>query len=815
MTAAAAAMSAAAAGDASFSLGVPTAPVIREESYDTGTWAYSNYAYPMMAVVAPASGTNIVEAVSERTVADALPVTLQSCEAGFTIDRSIPDYYLGEELSPPDNVDWTATYVNYTSNPAASTQFIFDPDGRRVFVSEGGTVVFTWVQTDGTEMPVTYMIAPSCKGRPRRIYWTDHPYNAPGINLSGKFVKFFGSDALLVPKYGAYTNIVSGVEQVITNRIVSGLVLDKTSQILQAYGELQGQVLMVYYDTGNYDRLLHVQVVEVCRPRINILKGEIGRALQPDGLGYDTTGLRALPTVVLPQDDRGEYLYQHKGANSSSPKNGFVYPLRPTVGCHWNAEIYWMETDEMEVEWPFELDHYECDWPKDATVFVRGDIGGDCGRPIYVPSDYVPTLMQYQEPDGHALTPETDGTFATKGEGYSLLRLTANDNIWFVPIHSVLRSNIDYFTLKPSDSTVGEEMALRGGTVAGTAYGFNPVCDADSPGYIYEANSARIWNPNLYSAPKPASSADGTNVTDLVSVDGDTNKYASVVYAVTANGQSKQVEVWWNTTIREEDMPTPLEIPTLPQVYNARWPKDGESSKIVIASQRGSANENIFSHNRAIYMADDNSWAQLSDRTCFGAGGGTIGFWLRGEERPSYDPAALMTLVAVNANGVETARLIFDWRGTVGGGTNLVLNIAGKTATAPVSDGGWHHVAITLQPALATVYWDGAPVATLECSCARFLGSVVKGWLGACDGGKGRYGVTVGELMFWNKVFTPEEIGVERYRLHDYGDDALTACYYFDEHDLEVTGTDYRTFSEKILRVRYRAFNCLCETQGK
>ena len=346
--------------------------------------------------------------------------------------------------------------------------------------------------------------------------------------------------------------------------------------MLFAKGEIQGQVVMAYYDTGTYENLLHVQAVEVCRPQVNVLQGEIGRALKPDGRGYDTSGLRARPTAVNVTDDRGDYLYQHKGQYSYSPKNGYVYPLRPTMDCRWNAEVYWMETDEMEVQWPFELDHYECDWPKDATVFVRGNVDDDGGRPIYIPSDYTPTLMSYQDPEGHMRAPTSDGTLNAVDEGFSLLRLTADDNVWFVPIRSVLRSNTNYFTLASADIAVGSELRRRIGADAGTAEGFSPACDPESPGSIYEATSARIWNPNLYLPAKPdAGNTGGADATALAESGGDTNTYESVIYAVTArSGETAdaqervppQIEVWWNTTIQQEDMPSPLTIPTLPQV---------------------------------------------------------------------------------------------------------------------------------------------------------------------------------------------------------------------------------------------------------
>ena len=386
-------------------LGVPAAPTMYISSNaGDNEWLAANNAYAAMSIAATTGG------VSRVVDVDSPQMELASAEAGFPIERSKPDYYLADVIEPPENVDWAATYANYIALPASErSNFIFDDDSCRLFAAKGGTVNFTWALSDGTSRLMTYIVSLSCSGRPRRIYWTDYPYNAPGIDLTGKFVKFLGNDELLTIRYGSVTNVTAGIPQVITNKIVSGVHLDPSTKMLYAYGQLQGQAVMAYYDTGTFDRLLHVQVIEVCRPQVNRMKGEIGRALKPDGRGYDVSGLRAQPTYVQPSDNRGDWYYQHQGQHSYSPKHGNVYPLRPTKDCPWNMEVYWMETDEMEVDWPFELDQYECDWPADATVFVRGSDGG--GRPVYVPSDYTATLMKYQDPEGHARAVETDGTF--------------------------------------------------------------------------------------------------------------------------------------------------------------------------------------------------------------------------------------------------------------------------------------------------------------------------------------------------------------------------------------------------------------------
>ena len=274
-------------------LGVPAAPTMYISSNaGDNEWLAANNAYAAMSIAATTGG------VSRVVDVDSPQMELASAEAGFPIERSKPDYYLADVIEPPENVDWAATYANYIALPASErSNFIFDDDSCRLFAAKGGTVNFTWALSDGTSRLMTYIVSLSCSGRPRRIYWTDDPYNAPGIDLTGKFVKFLGNDELLTIRYGSVTNVTAGIPQVITNKIVSGVHLDPSTKMLYAYGQLQGQAVMAYYDTGTFDRLLHVQVIEVCRPQVNRMKGEIGRALKPDGRGYDVSGLRSPPTT--------------------------------------------------------------------------------------------------------------------------------------------------------------------------------------------------------------------------------------------------------------------------------------------------------------------------------------------------------------------------------------------------------------------------------------------------------------------------------------------------------------------------------------
>ena len=812
------------ASQSTYVLGVPCAPRIRNVTDAAlNEWLVANASF------APMSSSVAASAVSRPDVAGAKTAVLTSSEAGFAIERTKPEYYLGDRISPPDGVDWTKTYDRYLAEKPKGV--LFDPVDRRVFVTEGGTIGVTWVLEDGSVDERTYVVSVSCSGRPRRIYWTDAPYNGPGIDLSGKFVKLFGSPEIVTPRYATVTNTTAGVQQVIENKIVSGLVIDTASHMLFAHGELQGQVVIAYYDSGTYERILHVQAVEVCRPVVNVLSGEIGRPLKPDGRGHATEGLRARPTVVSPTDDRGEYLYQHKGMYSYSPKNGSVFPLRPTKDCRWNAEIYWMETDEMEVEWPFEVDHYECDWPADAAVFVRGDKDGDFGRAIFVPGDYVPALMSYQEPEGHARAPLADGTFETTGEGFSLLRLTAEDNIWFVPVRSVLRSNKKCFTLRAEEVSVGSELRLRSGASAGTAEGFAPKCDASSPGYIYRAASDRVWNPGLYTEPA-ASVAGGVSTNILSSVSGDTNTYESVIYAVTAKkpggsvaGAGPVLEVWWNTTIQEEDMPVPLEVPTLPQVYSVRWPRRLENPEIAIASQLGSASLSIYYHGSALRLETDDSSAALAERNYFSADGGTLMFWVRCPEASADAAGAVLSVFAEARDAGQPAFIVADVRRSAGAAELCLKYGAGAEEADEVlalpDDGMWHHVAVVLSPGGGLErYLDGESLG--ERAGLPDLSGLLGASLNACIGASGVGGAAkacpgadIGELLFWGRALAAEDVANECFRTHDGTENALAGCYSFrDGLDLLPSGNESRLFMEKVLDTSHTAFRCICVGYG-
>ena len=331
-----------------YSLGYPqVTPINLTTNAAENAWLAQNAIHVAMSACA----TNAAETVADPDRIGGDGYTLARQEIGFSWERVKPEYYLADRIAPPEgDVDWRATYERYSDpNNADAGAFVFNTDETDpcIYAADGGAHVITWVMKDGTEKKLTYVIGSVCSGRPKRIYWTDSPYNSPKVSLQGKFVKFFGNESIVNPRYEMVSNTIGGIEAPAQRQIVEGFYLDKDSNVLEARGKLTGQVLMVYYDSGNYDSIICVQTLEVCQPDVIVRSGTIGGKLTPDGCGYNIEGLEAQVTAGIGNmsDDRGDYLYQHAGQHSYSPKNKDVFALRPTEGERWKAEIYWMETE--------------------------------------------------------------------------------------------------------------------------------------------------------------------------------------------------------------------------------------------------------------------------------------------------------------------------------------------------------------------------------------------------------------------------------------------------------------------------------------
>jgi len=781
----------------SYSLSVPGAPVIRTTTdVEANQWLASNYVASVSAAFAVSATNTSISAADTPGLAR---YTLPSMEAGFSVERIKPEVWLGDMISPPADieVDWTETYAVYSTNDAEKASFIFDNIGKAVYVQTGGNLMFTWVATDGTIAERNYIASGSTQGRPYRLFWTDGDWQGPPIDLSGKFVKLYGPANLITPEYGDREVSSGGMLTTQNNVVVYGVFLDRTSSATTLYAysggrtSLSGQFILAYYDSGAFDELKHLQVVEVGQPDIVDMTGYIGEAIQPHGSGHTTEGLRPQPvantSASLSEDEFGPYYYQHKGNYSYSPKNNYVFPLRDTMDAPWRLDVYWMEDDAYGVGWPFERCQYACRWNKDAMpVLVAGDS-------VKIPSAYTPELVKYQTPNGHADAPQ-EGYFKVKVPnannvkevGYSCLKLSATDNVWFLPIRTVARENTDFFTLSSEEWNVGEELTPRGGSVQGTAEGYEPKIDTSVPGILNLAESGTHYNPQLY--------YDWT---------AESNDLESVIYAVNTSPAGKPLEVHWFTSVKNGDMPEKVSIPCLVQRYDIKYPEPEEVPQIVIASQQGGAGESVFEDGHAFYFDSTQTTARLPATRTFGANKWSMSFWANADEA-EIGTGRILTLAKSGCSVAISSKVSEN-----GVSYSFTATAGEQTATATTSDlapsSGWHRVVFSRDGTNRAVYVDGK-LDTIRASSVAELdlsGYLVENVLGANNGSAAPKGLAIDNLVVGAAGMSESEAAARLYETPDPHSSSTSICLMFQGDDLQPEfGTTARHFTEGVSGMR-------------
>ena len=775
-----------------YSLGTPSAPILQVSFADApaaNEWLASNTAYSVAANLWSAGDLSDA-ATSAPTVADAEVVALTGVATGFAVERVKPEVYLGDELEAPLDVDWTKTYETYGQSADEQRNFIFDAKNERVYAQAGGNHEFTWTLKSGEEQKRTYVVSSVCSGRPCRLFWTDSPYNAPPVSLSGRFIKLFGPQGIIEPTYGTTVTDLNGTRVTNDNVIVSGVYLDESSSCLYARGKVTGQFIVAFYDSGAFDTLQRVQVVEVGQPDVNYMTGYIGEKIEPYGMGYGTSGLTPSPVTatMTSSDASGEYYYQHKGAFSYSPKNGWIFPLRPTVGEAWRLDVYWMETDAHGISWPFERCNYSCTWNTNKMTTLIAN------APVKLPSSCDVTLCGYQEPEGHARAPSGQ-IFKTSAEGFSMLKVAGDDNVWFVPVRTIDRANTNFFTLAETDWFVGEELRPRGGSVSGTAGGYDPKIDDSVPGLLNLANSGSNYNPDLY--------YDWTTTS---------NELASVIYGVNEALTGDPLEVWWSTTVQQDGMSEAIAFPSLAQRYRIKWPAATQVPQIVIASQLGGAGASAYETGACAHFDGADASLALPNAYLFHKTGGSISFWANAKSLRA--DGRVLTLGGGDDSGFSVSAR------RAGSGVRYALRIGTDELVAPaVSTDAWHKLVFSFAASNATAFVDGRLAATQTLARATFDGflednALGKGASGAADG------LCIDDLAIWAKTFDEAEASNTVYAtLASLDADALnTVTFAFDfEGDDDLIpdfGSATRRATELKTQRAHLAANMLRETPG-
>ena len=721
---------------------------------------------------------------------DSVQYRLESASWGMCVSEFRGNFNLGDWCNylPEGEIDWAATQTAITNSAAYKQGYLFydassDTPEKRVIFTRGGEIEVPWILTNGTTVAKTYTVGQTTTARPYRLFWTESPFTGPKIDLSAHpHIRLLGDPEIIKPVYEATaTSAQTGV-----SNIVRGVVFDDSAKVLRCYARVidaeagqydgpEGQIVVAYYDGGQLDNLVATIVVEISAPDVQWILASVGDELRPSGGGYDIDGLESeiqAGANAVTGDDASPYLEKHQGRTNWSPKHKSVFAISPTDStttkngedAPWRADIYWKAPDPMDVLWPFEEDWYLISWPADAPSFIVSGDKSAPGLPIFAPTNLTTEVCAYQSPANIA-TAANDGTVSATSAGWFTLRMKADDDIWYLPVHAVLRTEPGYGMANAPEWQIGNEITLKSGAAAQDTQGGAESVDRTLPGYIYEAASTgrKNWNTSLYHEPKQASATDGMD-------DSSDDPYAALESAIyPVNTSTSPIEVWWSCSVDLDDGGGKVKIPCVAQRYTAVWPDRRDVQTITIASQKGSDGNLPGASESAIFFNSTNDFAvTVGDRKLDPGltGGLTIGFWVNpspaAAECPPCVSGQLATLRAatnstafafrLDAEGA-TPRILFST--TSDSGTNWT-----DVASQSLETNAWTHIALALDAGeegaarAARIYVNAAKVweGDLDVdSLTRKLTLILGMWMQLNDDDNvyGASGVAMDAISFW------------------------------------------------------------------
>jgi hypothetical protein len=416
-----------------------TLPVFERATTAQAAWATNN----LRSVVIKSAG-----GAQQSVVAGNATLTAMGSLGRSTSSRR-PDFYFGDLMTPPTppsgfTLDW-ARMAN--SEAVTNGRIVLSPSVGAVYLASAGLVSVEWryVNASGqtTNLVSEYYCSQGSKTRPYRAHWTEPPFNAPAVNLNGKFVKFYFQPGSALKMSVTTTTNVNGI---LEQRHSDGLRIDD-SGLLRVHGRVSGMCLMQYFKTGNFDEQIGLNggmiVVEVLAPSVIEQRVGLGEELRPLRKAYENAfgDLRAQLQSSVNDEFSRAIVYQQDV--ESDLRHTVYYPVTRTLSNPWTIDIYWMGRDAMGTEWPFERDWYAADWNRATAIdfLYSSNTVEDAGFSL---GSFTGEIMWFQEPAGHiALTGSRvavrPSAFSGSGDGlgYSLLRIDdPTNNVRFATLSS-------------------------------------------------------------------------------------------------------------------------------------------------------------------------------------------------------------------------------------------------------------------------------------------------------------------------------------------------------------------------------------------
>ena len=653
-----------------------TDSAIRMEETGIAVFGHADYVAPIAAYPTAASGTSADEANSSASATSAtVSWSLSAWSVGRMISEQPPDAKVGEFLKrfprEPDDIDWDGTFAAIRASEAASQGYIQIVGGttnlnEMLLITRSGAMAVPFVLKDGSRVESVYTFSAATAARPYRLFATrrDEGNSAAFIDLTGRFVRFFGDPAIIAPRYATTSAGISNVVWGIDYDPVTSHMLTARYIVNEATGAIdcpKGQFVLAYYDTETKEHLVASIVVEITPPAVNTLQTTVGSELRPVGGGWNIADLQGVVNkgaeIASSDDPYAPYVEKFsapKGQELSNKYHGKIYAIAPTdkttsgalsMAMPWKADIYWKTSDPMGVMWTFENDWYLVSWPDDTYRLVIADDPAKPGLAWAIPTNYTAQVLGYKAPNSLVAKSEsTTGEVTVNGEGKFLLKIMtdAQDIPWYLPMQSCHRTNKEVLASTGAgaivaDWPIGFEATMFSGVAAGTAESAARLMDETLPGYIYApASAGRNWNPRLYHEPSP-DGVMGMSDDAVAAIEGASGESTegdpyesleSAIYGV--NESANPVEVWWRGNIQLDGMPTPIPYPGLVERYRFTWAetlRKGLLPDIVLSSKLGSADPTMTAFGgRSLAFIDMAAYAKVSGTVPLAGVTNVVGF---------------------------------------------------------------------------------------------------------------------------------------------------------------------------------------------
>jgi len=268
-----------------------------------------------------------------------------------------PDFLLGEEITPPDDVSVPLDHVPIIDPP---THAFYVRSANKVFAGDYGLVYITWRKADdGSSITREYLLSNQTIQAPVTVY------HNTGLTT--------GTAGFLVDLSRAPTPTIHYNSVVRTS---DSLWVDSGRRL---HAQSETGLVVMHYDNGS--SFAGIEIVNV-------------RGLSPDdtALAYVGTLLRPRETptdmVTTPsicrghQGTPGPYVYCYGAAKDPSIRQQ-VFPVRPTSAADQILLIWKHRGRFAGVEWPYELRSYQADWDPATDwqkIFYTAD--GSLGPPV-------------------------------------------------------------------------------------------------------------------------------------------------------------------------------------------------------------------------------------------------------------------------------------------------------------------------------------------------------------------------------------------------------------------------------------------------